>query len=72
MLRTIFMIGLIVFAGLFAMNLVFGVLGLLFAILFKLIFLAIPMMIVGGLAYILLKVFAPDTARDLKSRFGGR
>ncbi|MBL8997892.1 MAG: hypothetical protein KJZ74_09675 [Gemmatimonadales bacterium] len=71
MLRTIFMIGLIAFAGLFVLKLFFGILGGVFGILFLLLRLAIPIAIVGGLIYLVLRVFAPDTAKDLRSKFGG-
>ena len=42
MLRTIFMIGLIAFAGLFVLKLFFGILGGLFGLVFALIGMAIP------------------------------
>lgn len=71
MLRTIFMIGLIAFAGLFVLKLFFGILGGVFGILFLLLRLAIPIAIVGALIYLVLRVFAPDTAKDLRSKFGG-
>ena len=71
MLRTIFMIGLIAFAGLFVLKLFFGILGGVFGILILLLRLAIPIAIVGGLIYLVLRVFAPDTAKDLRSKFGG-
>ncbi len=71
MLRTIFMIGLIAFAGLFVLKLFFGILGGVFGILFLLLRLAIPIAIVGGLIYLVLRVFAPDTAKDLRNKFGG-
>ena len=71
MLRTIFMIGLIAFAGLFVLKLFFGILGGVFGILFLLLRLAIPIAIMGGLIYLVLRVFAPDTAKDLRGKFGG-
>jgi uncharacterized membrane protein len=71
MLRTVFMIGLIAFAGLFLLKLFFGILGGLFGILFALIGMAIPVLILGLIVYFVLKIFAPDTAKELRDKFGG-
>lgn len=71
MLRTIFTIGLLVFAGLFILKLAFGILAGVFSVIFALIGLAIPVLIVGGLVYLALRIFAPETARDLRGKFGG-
>lgn len=71
MLRTIFMIGLIAFAGLFVLKLFFGILGGLFGLVFTLLAMAIPIAIVGGLIYLALRVFAPGTAKELHDKFGG-
>jgi hypothetical protein len=71
MLRTIFMIGILALVGLFALKLFFGILGGLFGILFGLIALAIPVLILGAIIYVVLLVFAPETARGMKEKFGG-
>ncbi|MHB1297843.1 MAG: hypothetical protein ACYC0B_10675 [Gemmatimonadaceae bacterium] len=71
MLRTIFTIGILAFVGLFVLRLFFGILGGVFGILFWLISVSIPILILGVIVYLLLRVFAPDTARDLRSKFGG-
>ncbi len=71
MLRTIFIIGLLAFAGLFALKILFGILGGLFGLIFWLLGMAIPVLIVGVMVYILLRIFAPETAKDLRSKFGG-
>lgn len=71
MLRTIFMIGLIAFAGLFVLKLFFGILGGLFGLLFTLLAMAICLAIVGGLIYLVLRIFSPSTAKDLRDKFGG-
>lgn len=71
MLRTIFVIGLLAFVGLFVLKLVFGILGGLFGIFFALLGMAIPVLIIGGLIYVLMLVFAPDTAREMREKFGG-
>lgn len=71
MLRTIFTIGVLALLGLFALKLVFGILGGLFGLFFGLLALALPVLILGALIYVALMVFAPDTARDLRQKFGG-
>lgn len=71
MLRTIFVIGLLAFVGLFALKLVFGILGGLFGIFFALLGMAIPVLIIGSIIYVLMLVFAPDTARGMREKFGG-
>ncbi len=71
MLRTIFTIGVIAIVGLFVLRLAFGILGGLFQILFWLIGISIPALVIGAVIYLLLKIFAPDTARDLRAKFGG-
>ncbi len=71
MLRTIFTLGLLAFVGLFVLKLVFGILGGLFSIFFALLGLAIPVLIIGAIIYVLMLVFAPDTARGMKEKFGG-
>lgn len=71
MLRTIFTIGLLAFVGLFVLKLVFGILGGLFSIFFAILGLAIPVLILGALVYVVALVFAPDTAREWRQKFGG-
>lgn len=71
MLRTIFTIGILAFLGLFVLKIAFGILGGLFGLIFTLLGLAIPVLIVGALVYFVVRVFAPDTAKDLRAKFGG-
>jgi hypothetical protein len=71
MLKTIFTIGFLALLGLFALKLVFGILGGLFNIFFALLGLAIPVLIIGAIIYVALLVFAPETARGMKEKFGG-
>lgn len=71
MLRTIFTIGLLALVGLFVLKLVFGILGGLFSLLFALLGLAIPVLILGAVVYVVMLVFAPDTARQWRQKFGG-
>ena len=71
MLRTIFMIGLLALAGLFLLRMAFGILGGLFGIFFWLLGMAIPVLVLGFIVYVFLKIFAPETAKDLRNKFGG-
>lgn len=71
MLRTVFTIGLLALVGLFVLKLVFGILGGVFSILFALLGLAIPVLIIGSIVYVVMLVFAPDTAREWRQKFGG-
>ena len=71
MLRTIFMIGLLALAGLFLLRMAFGILGGLFGIFFWLLGMAIPVLVLGFIVYVFLKLFAPETAKDLRDKFGG-
>jgi hypothetical protein len=71
MLRTIFIIGLLAFAGLFALKILFGIMGTLFGLIFWLLGMAIPVLIIGLMVYVVIRIFAPDTAKDLRSKFGG-
>jgi hypothetical protein len=71
MLRTILMTGVLVILAFFALNLVFGIFGALIGITIFLLSFAIKALIVGGVAYLALRVFAPDTARRLRERWSG-
>lgn len=71
MIRTIFMLGLLALVGLFVLKLFFGILGGVFGILFALLGLVIPVLIIGALLYVLMLVFMPDTARELRDKLGG-
>ncbi len=71
MLRTVFTIGILALVGLFALKLVFGILGGLFGLLFALIGLAIPVLVLGAVIYVLMLVFAPETAREVKQKISG-
>jgi hypothetical protein len=71
MIRTVFMLGLLALVGLFVLKLFFGILGGLFGILFALLGLVIPVLIIGALLYVLMLVFMPDTARELRDKLGG-
>lgn len=69
MLRTIFGIGLMALVGLFLLKVFFGLFGFLFAILFVLLGWAIKIAIVGGVIYLILRLFLPDTAKKFEDKF---
>ena len=71
MLRTIFMIGLFAIGGLFVLKLFFGVFGVFFALLIKLLGMAIWIAIVGALIYLVIRIISPDTARRLRDKWSG-
>ena len=71
MLRTIFMIGLFAILGLFALKVVFGLFGVLFALLWVLLGWAIRIAIIGAVIYFVIRLVSPDTARNLTSRWTG-
>ena len=65
MLRTIFFLGVALIVG--------GiVLGLLFGIAVFVRGIAIKVLIVGGIAYLVLRIVSPDTAAALHSQFQRR
>jgi hypothetical protein len=65
------MTGLLVMLGFFALNLVFGIFGALIGITFFLLGFAIKALIVGGIAYLAIRIFSPNTARRLRERWSG-
>ena len=71
MLKTILMTGLMVMAGIFALGLVFSIFGTLIGVTFWLLGFAIKALIIGGIAYLAIRVFSPDTARRLRERWSG-
>jgi len=71
MLRTVFMIGLFAMLGLFLLKVVFGILPVFFGLLLGLLAWAVRIAIFGGLIYLAVRLFAPDTARKLRERFSG-
>lgn len=71
MLRTIFMIGLFAIGGLFLLKVVFGVLGVFFALLIGLLKAAIFIALVGAVLYLVIRVVSPSTAQRLRERWSG-
>jgi hypothetical protein len=71
MLKTIFMIGLFAILGLFALKIVFGLFGVLFAIFWVVLAWAIKIAIIGLILYFIIRIVSPDTARNLRSKWSG-
>ena len=71
MLRTILMTGVMVMLGIFALGFVFKIFGGLIGLTFLLLGFAIKALIVGGIAYLVIRVVSPDTARRLRDRWSG-
>ena len=71
MLRTIFMIGLFAIGGLFVLKIAFGLFGVALGIFGVLLALAIKVLIIGGLIYLVIRIFSPDKARRLRQKWSG-
>ena len=69
MLRTLFTIGLVAVLGLFALKVVFGLLGPLVALLLMLLGFALKIGLVCLVVYVVIRIFSPDTASKIDSRF---
>ncbi len=69
MLRTIFGIGVLALVGLFALKIFFGLFGALFGIFFLLLGWAVRIAIVGGIIYLILRLFMPETAKKIEESF---
>ena len=71
MLRTIFLTGLFAVLGFMALGLVFKIfLGLIGIGIFLLI-LALKIAAIGFVIWLVVRIFAPDTARKMKERWSG-
>jgi len=66
MLRTLLLTGLLALAGLVVLKVVFGLLGPLVSALFWLVGMALRVLLVGALAYLVLRVVSPATADRLR------
>jgi phage shock protein PspC (stress-responsive transcriptional regulator) len=75
MLRTVFSLGLLVLLGLAALKLVFGVFtglaGALLGLFFWLLGVALQIALVGLVAYFIVRLVSPETARRIRERFAG-
>jgi ABC-type proline/glycine betaine transport system permease subunit len=57
--------------GLFVMKLVFGILGGVFVIFFGLAYLAFKIVLIGAVAYVVIAIVSPRSAKRLRERFSG-
>ena len=71
MLRTLFTIGIMALIGLFVMKLVFGILGGVLGLFFGLAFLALKIVLIGAVAYVVIAIVSPSSAKRLRERFSG-
>lgn len=71
MLRTILMTGVMVMLGIFALGFVFKIFGGLIALTFVLLGLAVKALIVGGIAYVVIRIVSPSTAQRLRDKWSG-
>ena len=71
MIRTILMTGLMVMLGIFALGFVFKIFGGLIGLTFLLIGFAIKALIVGGIAYLAIRIVSPSTAQRLREKWSG-
>ena len=69
MLRTLLTIGLIALVGLFALKIVFGLLGPLVGVLLVLLGWAVKFAMIGAVLYVVVRVISPDTAKRITGRF---
>ncbi len=71
MLGTIFMTGILVMLGLFALGFVFKIFGGLIGLTFWLLGFAVKALIIGAIVYLVIRIVSPDTARRLRERWAG-
>jgi uncharacterized BrkB/YihY/UPF0761 family membrane protein len=71
MIRTILALGFFAMLGLFALGFVFKIFGGLIGLLLWLLVLAVKIAIIGAIAYLVLRLVSPDTARRLREKFSG-
>jgi hypothetical protein len=71
MLRTILMTGVMVMLGIFALGFVFKIFGGLIALTFVLLGFAVKALIVGGIAYLAIRIVSPSTAQRLRDKWSG-
>jgi hypothetical protein len=71
MLRTIFSIGLFAVLGLFVLKFLFGILGFALGLFFVLLMWALKIGLILAVAYFIIRIVSPDTARRLRERWSG-
>jgi hypothetical protein len=71
MLKTILMTGIMVMLGIFALSFVFSIFGTLIGLTFILLGFAVKALLLGAVAYLVIRVVSPDTARKLREKWAG-
>ena len=71
MLRTLFTVGIMAIVGLFLLKFAFGILGGVLGLFMVLVFLAVKILVIGVVAYVVLRIVAPGTAKRLRDRISG-
>ncbi|GAC1515066.1 MAG: hypothetical protein NVS1B4_04370 [Gemmatimonadaceae bacterium] len=71
MIRTVFTLGVLALAGLFALKLFFGILGGLLGAFLVLLLLAVKIVAVGAVVYFAIRIVSPDTAARLREKWFG-
>ena len=71
MLRTIFFTGLFAVLGFMALSFVFKIFLGLVGVLIGLLFVALKIAAVVFVIYLIIRIFAPDTARRMRERWSG-
>ena len=71
MLRTLFTIGVMAILGLFVLRIVFGILGGVLGLFIGLAFLAAKIVLIGAVAYVVIAIVSPASAKRLRERFSG-
>jgi len=71
MLRTIFLTGLFAVLGFMALSFVFNMFGWLIGVMIFLLFLALKIALIGFVLYLIVRIFAPDTARRMREKWSG-
>ena len=64
-----FTVGIMALLGRVALKRVVGLMGPLVGLLLAIAFIAFKVALVGGAAYLVVRVASPDTARRLKAKF---
>ena len=69
MLRTLFMVGIMAVVGLFALQLAFGLFGVVLGLFFSIVGIALRLLVVGAIVYFVIRIVSPRTARELREKF---
>lgn len=71
MLRTIFLTGLFAVLGFMALGFVFKIFLGLIGLVMGLLIIALKIAAIGFIIWLVIRIFAPDTARRMKERWSG-